>query len=111
MDINWFNEKPKECVITLAQGNLTLNKAAANYFEHAYSVMLGIENKQKLVVIKPLNKAEALKQDIPENRKYKITVRSSYARITNKAFVEELVQMFGLTLGTEPLKFKSSWNQ
>ncbi len=111
MDINWFNEKPKECVITLAQGNLTLNKAAANYFEHAYSVMLGIENKQRLVVIKPLNKAEALKQDIPENRKYKITVRSSYARITNKAFVEELVQMFGLTLGTEPLKFKASWNQ
>jgi hypothetical protein len=111
MDINWFNEKPKECVITLAAGSLTLNKAAANYFEHAYSVMLGIEESQKLFVIKPLNKAEAMKHDIPDNRKYKITVRSSYARVTNKAFVEELVQLFKIALGTEPLKFRASWNQ
>lgn len=109
MQINWFNEKPKECVITLAAGSITLNKAAANYFEHAYSVMLGIEKSQKLIVIRPLTKAESLLKDIPDSNKYKITVRSSYARVTNKAFVEELQETFQLSIGAEPLKFRAQW--
>jgi hypothetical protein len=109
MQINWFNEKPKECVITLAAGSITLNKAAANYFEHAYNVMLGIEKSQKYIVIKPLTKAESLLKDIPDNSKYKITVRSSYARVTNKAFVEELQELFDLQIGPEPLKFRAKW--
>jgi hypothetical protein len=109
MNIVWFNEKPKDCIVTIAAGNITLNKPATNFFENAYSVMLGIDKDQKVVVIKPLHKAEAIKHDIPESNKYKITVRSSYSRIANKAFIEELGTMIDVDFNVVTKKFKANW--
>jgi hypothetical protein len=109
MEIVWFNEKPKDCIVTIAAGNLTLNKPATNFFETAYSVMLGIEKNQKMIVIKPLNKAEAIRHDIPESNKYKITVRSSYSRVANKAFIEEVGNLIGADFNVETKKYKANW--
>ena len=97
-------KKPKDCVVTLNQGNITLNKMSTTYFENAYSVMLGIEKDKQMIVIKPLLKAEALSHAIPDNKKYRITVRSSYSRVTNKAFVEEITELFGIDIETNPKK-------
>ena len=110
MEINWFNEKPKDCIITLAAGTITLNKPATVYFENAYSVMLGMDRKNQLIVIKPLTKADAMKHDIPENKKYRITVRSSYSRVTNKGFVDEIIEMSGINVLQEAHKFKALWD-
>jgi hypothetical protein len=110
MEITWFNEKPKDCIVTLAPGNITLNKPATTFFESAYSVMLGIEKAKQLIIIKPLSKADAMKHDIPESNKYKITVRSSYGRVTNKAFVEELSELFKIRLDTVAKKYKATWD-
>ncbi|PKK97283.1 MAG: hypothetical protein CVV58_02060 [Tenericutes bacterium HGW-Tenericutes-3] len=110
MEITWFNEKPKDCIVTLAAGNLTLNKPATVYFESAYSVMLGFDKKNKLIVVKPLNKADAIRHDIPDNKKYRITVRSSYSRITNKAFMEEVSDFANLNLEVETHKYKANWD-
>jgi len=111
MEINWFNEKPKDCIITLAAGTITLNKPATVYFENAYSVMLGMDKQKKLIVIKPLTKADAMKHDIPENKKYRITVRSSYSRVTNKGFVDEIIDMSGINVLQESHKFKATWDK
>lgn len=110
MQINWFNEKPKDCVVTVAKGNLTLNKPATNFFESAYSVMLGLNKDEKLFFIKPLSKEAAVKHDIPENAKYRISVRSSYSRVANKAFVAELSDLVALNLDEKSYKFKANWN-
>jgi len=110
MEINWFNEKPKDCIVTLSQGTLTLNKPATNYFENAFSVMLGTDKKNKLIVVKPLTKSDAMRHDIPENKKYKITVRSSYSRVTNKAFLEEVSEMTGFPFTEDTHKFKATWD-
>ncbi len=110
MQINWFNEKPKDCVVTVAKGNLTLNKAATNFFESAYSVMLGLDKEKKLFFIKPLSKESAVKHDIPDNAKYRITVRSSYSRVANKAFIAELSDMIVMNLDDRSYKFKANWN-
>lgn len=109
MNIVWFNEKPKDCIVTVAAGNITLNKPATNFFENAYSVMLGIDKDQKLVVIKPLHKAEAIKHDIPESNKYRITVRSSYSRIANKAFIEEVGTLMNVDFNETTKKYKANW--
>ena len=103
MQINWFNEKPKDCVVTVATGNITLNKPATIFFETAYSVMLGFNKDEKLVFIKPLTKEAAIKHDIPENAKYRISVRSSYSRVANKAFAN-------LNLDVTTYKFKANWD-
>jgi hypothetical protein len=110
MEITWFNEKPKDCIVTLAPGNITLNKPATTFFVSAYSVMLGIEKAKQLIIIKPLSKADAMRHDIPDSNKYKMTVRSSYGRVTNKAFVEELSEMFNLDVALVAKKFKATWD-
>lgn len=110
MEITWFNEKPKDCVVTLAAGSLTLNKPATTYFENAYSVMLGIDKANKLIVIKPLSKSDAIRHDIADNKKYRITVRTSYSRVTNKAFMEEIGELSQLNLEIETHKYKASWD-
>ena len=53
-------------------------------------VMLGIDMEHKFVVIKPLNKEQDQRGDIPSNHKYKITIRSSYGRISNKDFMKKI---------------------
>lgn len=110
MEITWFNEKPKDCIVTLASGNITLNKPATTFFENAYSVMLGYEKQEKVIVIKPLSKAEAMRHDIPDSNKYKITVRSSYSRVTNKAFMERIAEIATIDLAHEPRKYKATWD-
>lgn len=110
MNFQWFHEKPKEVIVTLASGNITLNKQASTYFEHAYNVMLGVDDKTHKIAIKPLTKAEAMSQAIPDNKKYKITLRSSYARITNKAFMEEIMTLSGLNLIEESIKYPATWD-
>lgn len=110
MEITWFNEKPKDCIVTLAPGNITLNKPATTFFESAFSVMLGMDRKNRMMIIKPLNKAESMRHDIPESNKYKITVRSSYGRVTNKAFVDEVSESFGIDLTLAPKKYKATWD-
>ena len=110
MEINWFNEKPKDCIVTLSSGTLTLNKPATNYFENAYNVMLGTDRKNLLIIVKPLTKADSMRHDIPDNKKYKITVRSSYSRVTNKAFLEEVKEMTGFPFEDDTHKFKATWD-
>ena len=111
MAITWFNEKPKEGVATLSSNSITLNKTATTFFEHAYSVMLGINEGNQQIVIKPLLKAEAMRQDIPQRKKYRITVRASYARISNKAFMSEISELFNIDLSEEAKKFPTSWDK
>ncbi|MCD4826189.1 MAG: hypothetical protein K8Q99_00245 [Acholeplasmataceae bacterium] len=111
MEITWFNEKPKDCIVTLAKGNLTLNKPATTFFENAYSVMLGYNKDKQTVFIKPLNKEHALRHDIPGSSKYRITVKSSYSRVTNKAFMEEIVSIANIDLENETKKYKANWNE
>ncbi len=109
MDITWFNEKPKDLIVTLAKGNLTLNKPATTFFENAYSVMLGYNKDQKTIFVKPLDKEHALRHDIPDSNKYRITVKSSYSRVTNKAFMDEISEIAKIDLGSDAKKFKASW--
>ena len=112
MGVLWFNEKPKEGVATITLGQITLNKPAASFFESAYNIMLGIDKEEKQVIIRPLTKAESLRRDIENTKKYRITVRYSYARVTNKAFVETIIKMFDLPLHEkESIKFPAIWDQ
>lgn len=111
MGITWFNEKPKSGVATLTHQNITLNKAATSYFENAYSVMLGISEDNQSIVIKPLDKEEAMRHDVPDNKKYRITVRSSYSRVSNKAFMEEISERFQVDLESEARKYPTAWDK
>ena len=109
MGIVWFNERPKDGIATLYEGNITLNKVAIENLEDAFSVMLGIDYDNKLVYIKPLSKDQDQRGDIPEKPKYKITIRSSYGRISNKDFMQELASIINRNL-KNPVKCVTTWD-
>ena len=110
MSINWFNEQPKEIIVTISATNLTINKPGIQFFEKAHQVMLGYDQQRHLILIKPLTKDEAIRGDIPEHSRYNISISTSYARITNKSFIQTVLQVFNLTLDPKGTKFSSVFN-
>ena len=110
MGIVWFNEKPKDGIATLYDSNITLNKTSIDNLEDTYSVMLGINYEEKKIVIKPLNKEQDQRGDIPERQRYKITIRASYGRISNKEFMKEIQDLACIDLAKGPRKFKTIWD-
>ncbi len=110
MGIIWF-EKPQDGIATFYEGNITLNKTAIENLEDCYSVMLGIDYDKKHIFIKPLSKSQDQRGDIPEKSRYKITIRSSYGRITSKEFMKEISKMIVVDLKERTAKCDAIWDQ
>ncbi|MDR4969015.1 MAG: hypothetical protein RG740_05305, partial [Acholeplasmataceae bacterium] len=49
---------------------------------------------------------------IPEEKRHKITVRPSYARVCNKKFMKEVAELASLDLNdNQAYKFKTIWSK
>ena len=112
MSFIWASKKPKDGVATLYESNITLNKAASSHFEHAYKVLLGLDPEKMRVAIKPMTKEEFDIGTVPEEKRHKITVRSSYARVSNKKFLKEVAEIANIELkDNNSFKFKANWSK
>ncbi len=82
------------------------------HFDHAYSVLLGIDHATKRIAVKPITKQENERGAIPEEKRHKITVRPSYARVCNKKFMLEVAKLAKLNLvDNNAYKFKTIWSK
>jgi hypothetical protein len=107
----WVSRKPKDGVATLYESNITLNKSASAHFEKAYSVLLGLDEESRKIAVKPITKEEYELGAIPEEKRHKITVKSSYARVCNKKFMKQISGLINVTLGdNSSFKFKTKWS-
>ncbi|MEC9484652.1 MAG: hypothetical protein UMR38_02105 [Candidatus Izemoplasma sp.] len=112
MSFVWASKKPKDGIATIYESNITLNKAASSHFEHAYNVLLGLDEDSKKVAIKPVSKEEFDIGAIPEEKRHKITVKPSYARVCNKKFIGELADVAKIDLENgHSFKFKAFWDK
>ena len=112
MSIQWFSKKESNQVATIYDSNITLNKIASDYFNKAYEVMLGFDEPQQEVVIKPLDKETVQLGHIPSDQRSPISVWESSARIANKAFIKQLSQQTGLQFKkSKAHKFYSEWDE
>ena len=112
MSFVWASKKPNEGIATLYENNITLNKSASSHFDHAYNVLLGIDYDLKRIALKPISKQEFERGAIPEEKRHKITVRPSYARVSNKKFLKEVAEMASLNLNdNQPYKFRTLWSK
>jgi len=111
MSFVWASKKPKDGVATLYESNITLNKAASTHFERAYSVLLGIDATTMRIAVKPISKEQVDLGTIPEEKRHKITVRASYARVSNKKFMKELAEIANLDLSSQTYKYKTTWSR
>jgi hypothetical protein len=112
MSFVWASKKPKEGVATFYESNITLNKSASSHFDHAYSVLLGLDISGKKVAVKPISKDESQVGGIPAEKRHKITVKPSYARVCNKKFMREIAELVNIDLtDNNSFKFKTNWSQ
>ncbi len=73
--------------------------------------MLGLDKANKRIAIKPITKQEVERGAIPEEKRHKITVRPSYARVCNKKFIKEAAEVAKIDLSeNNALKFKTLWS-
>jgi len=108
----WTSRKPAEGIATVYESNITLNKSASTHFETAYRVLLGLDKINKKIAIKPITKQEHERGTMPDEKKHKITVRPSYARVSNKKFIREAVEIANIDLTeNNAVKFKTLWSK
>lgn len=112
MSFEWTSKKPNDGIATLYESNITLNKSASSHFDHAYSVLLGLDRDGLLVAVKPISKEEFQLGAIPEEKRHKITVKPSYARVCNKRFMKEISEVANIDLiDNKSFKFKTTWSK
>jgi len=111
MKIEWIYRKDEGGFVTFYETNITLNKIASTYFVDAYAVLIGLDKPNRRLVIKNINKEEALRGDIDKNSIHDIAIKQSYGRINGKKVVSEIneVTNFDFTNG-KIHKYKAKWN-
>ncbi|MDY0140077.1 MAG: hypothetical protein WC152_02950 [Candidatus Izemoplasmatales bacterium] len=108
----WVSKKPLDELATLYESNITLNKSATSYFESAYVVLLGFDQANKLIAVKPVTKEQVSLGYIPEEQRHNITIKSSYSRVCNKLFLSEVAEITNLDFTEKnSYKFKAHWNK
>ncbi len=112
MSFTWASKKPNDGVATLYESNITLNKAASSHFERAYSVLLGMDENTGRIAVKPLSKEEVDLGAIAAEKRHKITVKPSYARVCNKKFMKEVQRLANIDLAhNKSIKFSATWSR
>lgn len=112
MAIKWYNEKQKDCIATISDTSITFNKPTIMHLEYAYKVMLGIDDESHQVVLKPLSKDEYEQGVYKDFEVYNLSIRSSFARVTNKGFVSEIKRVIKVeSLKENPKKFVCQFDE
>lgn len=110
-NFEWVSRKKVDEVATIYDSNITLNKSATSYLEKAYVVMLGLDQEKKLIAIKPIRKGDTELEYIPEEQRHNITIKSSYSRISNKRFIEDIAEIVKMDFEENNYyKFDAYWS-
>lgn len=105
----WVKGNAYTLVATLYANNITLNNAAASYFQDIRWVMIGIDHKEKKVALKPVTKREVDLKLVPLEQLHKVSIGKGYARISNKQVMEEIAEL--LEGSIEGMKFDATYDE
>lgn len=89
----WVKGNVYSLVVTLYPNNITLNNSTASYFQDVRWAMIGFDKKHNRLGIKPVTKREVDLKLIPMEQLHKVSVGKGYARISNKAIIDEIAAM------------------
>ena len=110
-NFKWISRKKVDEIATIYETNITLNKSATSYLEKAYIVLLGLDKERHLIAIKPIRKGQTELEYIPKEQKHNITIKSSYSRISNKRFIQEISDLIKLDFSEKNYyKFGAYWS-
>ncbi|MFA6624544.1 MAG: hypothetical protein WCS80_02120 [Bacilli bacterium] len=109
MPITWFDYDSLKGSASLYNNNITLNTTATTSLKGAYKVKIGMTEEGNIAIL-PYTKERILMGDLDDELLLDIKFHHSYSRICSSAIMKELGSRLNLELGTEPLKFDTSWD-
>jgi hypothetical protein len=109
MNIKWF-PKTSQGTVSIYETNITLNKVASAYFKDSYKTLVGYDKGNEVLLIKALNKEEAMLSKYSNNDLHDISIKPSYGRINGKGIVQNLAEFHPLDFSKKSLyKYKCDW--
>lgn len=110
MEIQWFSNSFNG-VVTIYETNITLNTVAASHFENAYATLIGYNHKDRTLIIKCLNKEEAISGVYNKTELHPISIKPSYGRINGKNIIRSINNFYPLNFNNKTLyKFDCVWD-
>lgn len=110
MEIQWFT-KNMAGIVTIYETNITLNTVAAGHFTNTYATLIGFNKKENILLIKSLNKEEAISGQYTDHDLHPISIKPSYGRINGKKIINNICQLFPLDFSEKIFyKFKCEWD-
>lgn len=93
----WITGNAEVSIVTLNEGNLTLNLNATTYFENSQYVLVGLSEDYELG-IKPVLKKDVDLNLYPKEDLHKISIGRGYAKINNRALCDYISKRIGVKL-------------
>ncbi|MBO8413923.1 MAG: hypothetical protein IAC78_00365 [Firmicutes bacterium] len=87
MAIKWFSRSEKVACATISKTNIVINKTGSSKCENAYACFIGYDKDNKMIYIKPISKEEYDLKTSSQDEMFKLSVHSSYTRISSAAFI------------------------
>ncbi len=110
MEIQWFT-KDMSGVATIYETNITLNTIASSHFANSYATLIGFNKRDTTLLIKSLNKEEAISGRYSDNDLHQISIKPSYGRINGKTIIKNICHFFPLDFSEKTFyKFKCEWD-
>ena len=107
--LRWIKGNTYTSVVTLTDTNITLNNVAASYFADYRWCIIGIDDQEKYLAIKPVSKNDIDLHLYPMEDLHKISMGNGYARITNKSLMNQIRETCGYAL--TGVKLVASWQE
>lgn len=94
---NWITGNAEVLVVTLNEGNFTLNQNATLHFDNSAYVLVGLSEDLQLG-IKPVSSRDVDLNIYPREDLHKISIGKGYAKINNKSLCDYISQQLGVPL-------------
>ena len=94
---NWITGNAEVLIVTLNEGNITLNQNSTAYFENSQYVLVGFSDDYKLG-IKPVSQRDVDLNIYPKEDLHKISLGKGYAKINNKSLCDYISKQIGVLL-------------
>lgn len=105
----WIKGNAYTMIATLNDTAITLNNSAAAYFADIRWCLVGLDEENRLMAIKPVTKNEYDLHLYPMEDLHKISVGTGYARVSNKSLMSSISALIGLPL--DGIKYLASWDE
>lgn len=99
----WVRSSGAGMTLTISEGALTLNSAAAARFQDVRYVMVGIDKEHGQIALKPVTRRMQEQGTIPAEALYRISVGKGYARVTSKGVIQQLRECFSCSFDNTKL--------